>query len=271
MKINAVSACWSSLPYEMAIQNIADGTIEPIMGQLSSDHVQLCPQHANFLSESLIDRLQENFPSIQFRLHSDVRLINKRGVTIDLVDFTPETQWYFETLSKLSQRMNAPVYSLHAGTRNDSTLQHLFDKANRLQDLFHCPVAIEGHYPFSNNKFLINSWKEYEVMFRAGMNYALDLSHLNIVAKREGWEYGLTQEMLASPQCKEIHISFNEGHLDNHMIATEDQAPLWNKWKTMIEDSQSTADIFSEGNQVLHLRKQKKNDTKEENEMAYLN
>ena len=64
--------------------------------------------------------------------------------------------------------------------------------------------------------------------------------------------------MLASPQCKEIHISFNEGHLDNHMIATEDQTPLWTMWKTMIEESHTTADIFSEGNQVLHLRKQSK-------------
>ena len=83
MKINAVSACWSSLPYHLAIKNISDGTVEPIIGQLHSEHVQLCPQHSDFLSESLIDSLQENFPDIQYRLHSDVRLINKRGVTID--------------------------------------------------------------------------------------------------------------------------------------------------------------------------------------------
>lgn len=262
MKINAVSACWSSLPYTKAIQNIADGTIEPILGQLLSEHVQLCPQHPDYLSASLIDSLQEKFPEIQFRLHSDVRLINKRGVTMDLIDFNNDTKWYFETLAQFSQRMHAPLYSLHAGTRNNSTIQELFDKALRLQDLFDCPVAIEGHYPFSNNKFLINSWNEYEALFRSGLNYALDLSHLNIVAHREGWEHSLTKEMLASPQCKEIHISFNEGHMDNHMIATTDQTPLWTMWKTMIEESKSTADIFSEGNQVLHLRKQQKNDNK---------
>lgn len=262
MKINAVSACWSSLPYTKAIQNIADGTIEPILGQLLSEHVQLCPQHPDYLSASLIDSLQEKFPEIQFRLHSDVRLINKRGVTMDLIDFNDDTKWYFETLAQFSQRMHAPLYSLHAGTRNNNTIQELFDKALRLQDLFDCPVAIEGHYPFSNNKFLINSWNEYEALFRSGLNYALDLSHLNIVAHREGWEHSLTKEMLASPQCKEIHISFNEGHMDNHMIATTDQTPLWTMWKTMIEESKSTADIFSEGNQVLHLRKQQKNDNK---------
>lgn len=269
MKINAVSACWSSLPYEMAIQNISDGTVEPILGQLSCDQVQLCPQHPDHISAKLIDTLQEKFPQIQFRLHSDVRLVNKRGITIDLIDFNSDTQWYFEQLAQFSQQMNAPLYSLHAGTRGNHKLQELFDKALRLQDLFDCPVAVEGHYPFSNNKYLLNSWSEYEAMYRAGLNYALDLSHLNIVAHKEGWQDDLTIEMLSSTQCKEIHISFNEGHLDNHMIATEDQTPLWEKWKNMIVKSQSTADIFSEGNQVLHLRKQKKNEVVQEN--SYMN
>lgn len=256
MKINAVSACWSSLLYEMAIQNIADGTIEPILGELATEHVQLCPQHADFISESLIDKLQDKFPQIQFRLHSDVRLVNKRGVTIDLIDFNEDTLWYFKELAKFSKQMKAPLYSLHAGARQNYTLQQLFDKAHRLQELFDCPVAIEGHYPFGNNKYLLNSWIEYEALFNSGLDYALDLSHLNIVAHREGWQNDLTVAMLAYSKCKEIHISFNEGHLDNHMIATEDQTPLWSKWKEMIEQSHSKADIFSEGNQVLHLRKQ---------------
>lgn len=271
MKINAVSACWSSLPYEMAIQNIADGTVEPILGQLYSEHVQLCPQHPDHISEELIERLMDKFTQIQFRLHSDVRLVNKRGITIDLIDFNSDTQWYFETLAKYSKQMNAPLYSLHAGTRRDYSIEDLFYKAQKLQEIFECPVAIEGHYPFSNNKYLINSWSEYEALYRSGLNYALDLSHLNIVAQREGWQDDLTVEMLSSKQCREIHISFNEGHLDNHMIATENQTPLWEKWKEMIIKSQSTADIFSEGNQVLHLRKQKKNEANSEKEVTYMN
>lgn len=269
MKINAVSACWSSLPYEMAIQHIADGTIEPILGQLSCEHVQLCPQHPDFLSDSLIEKLQEKFPHIQFRLHSDVRLINKRGVTIDLIDFNQDTKWYFETLAQFSKKIKAPLYSLHAGNRQDYTLQDLFDKTHQLEEIFDCPVAVEGHYPFGKNKYLLNSWAEYEAMYRAGINFALDLSHLNIVAHREGWQDDLTIEMLGSKQCKEIHISFNEGILDNHMIATENQTSLWSKWQDMIIKSKSAADIFSEGNQVLHLRKQKKNE--EAQEISYMN
>lgn len=266
MKINAVSACWSSLPYDMAINHIYSGTVEPILGTLSCEHVQLCPQHPDYISEKLIESLMEKFPDIQFRLHSDVRLINKRGVTIDLIDYNDDTKWYFETLANFSKKMNSPLYSLHAGTRNNHTMQQLFDKAKRMQDLFECPVAIEGHYPFGQNKFLINCWAEYEALYQSGLPYALDLSHLNIVANREGWQEDLTVEMLSSSMCKEIHISFNEGHLDNHMIATENQHVLWNKFKQMIEKSNSKADIFSEGNQVLHLRKQKKNE-----ENSYMN
>ena len=59
MKINAVTACWSSLPYQQAVQKIAEGTIEPILGQLSYDHVQLCPQHPDYISFELLDILQE--------------------------------------------------------------------------------------------------------------------------------------------------------------------------------------------------------------------
>lgn len=254
MKINAASACWSSLPYAVAVGNIDNGTVEPMIGTLCNEHLQLCPQHPDPVSEKLIDSLQENFPHIQFRLHSDVRLINKRGVTIDVIDFNEDTKWYFETLSKFSTRMGAPVYSLHAGYRKENTLKELFEKAHRIQELFDCPVAVEGHYPAGNNKYLLSSWNEYEALYKEGLFYALDLSHLNIVAKKEGWNYDLTKEMLSSPQCKEIHISFNEGHLDNHMIATDNNMPIWNVWKQMIEQSGSTADIFSEGNQVLHLR-----------------
>lgn len=268
MKINAVTACWSSLSYQQAVQKIAEGTVEPILGQLSFDHVQLCPQHPDFISYELLDFLQEKYPSIQFRLHSDIRLINKRGITMDLVDFTPENLWYFKTIAEFSNYIKAPAYSLHAGVRK-IILEQLFEKYYQLQDLFDCPIAIEGHYPFGNDKYLINSWSEYEAMFNAGINYALDLSHLNIVAHREGWQFDLTKEMLASSQCKEIHISFNEGKMDNHLIATNEQQELWNLFKSMIEQSSPSADIFSEGNQVLHLRKQKSNEPLQE--ITYMN
>ncbi len=57
--------------------------------------------------------------------------------------------------------------------------------------------------------------------------------------------------------------------MDNHLIATNEQQELWNLFKSMIEQSSPSADIFSEGNQVLHLRKQKSNDPLQE--ITYMN
>lgn len=255
MIINAVSACWSSYSYQDAIRLIHEGTIEPVFGQLAHEHVQLCPQHSQYLSEEVVDSLLQDYPDTQFRLHSDVRLINKRGTTMDLIHFGEDTRWYFETLAKLSKQMKAPLYSLHAGVRGDKTLQDLFDKCKQLQELFDCDVAIEGHYPFKNDKYLLCNWKEYETLLNSGLPFALDLSHLNIVAHREGWQYDLTQELLNSKQCREVHLSFNDGVTDSHYISQEHHTKEWEVWKPMIEKGNKDAVIFSEGNQVLHLKK----------------
>lgn len=258
MIINAVSACWSSYTYQEAIRLIYEGTVEPLFGELAHNHVQLCPQHANFLSENVVEDLMINYPDIQFRLHSDVRLKNKQGYSIDLINFDKDSLWYFEILAQFSKQMNAPLYSLHAGERGEASLEELFDKAHAIAEVFDCPVAVEGHYPFKNDKYLLSSWKEYEQLYKSKLPFALDLSHLNIVAFKEGWDYDLTQEMLSSSQCKEIHLSFNDGIMDSHYLSQEKHDKIWKIWKPMVEKANKEAIIFSEGNQVLHLRKQAK-------------
>ena len=65
----------------------------------------------------------------------------------------------------------------------------MFDKARRCSDLFGCPVAIEGQYPAAGDdphKLLVSSWPEYRAVLDSGVPYALDLSHLNILAHRTG-------------------------------------------------------------------------------------
>lgn len=259
MQINGVTACWSSLTYEAAVDNLIDKTVEPMFGVLSSEHIQLCPQHSNYLTIPLIEKLKSQYPQTQFRLHSDVRLKNKIGITIDLVDFNKESLWYFKTLSEYSALLEAPLYSLHAGARKNCTMLELFNKQKQLQDIFSCEVAIEGHYPFKTHHWLIDSWSEYEQLHRSELPFALDLSHLNIVAKREGWQWDLTADMVRSKHCKEVHISFNEGLLDNHKVAVETFSPLWNTWVPLLENANKNAVIFSEGNQVLALMHAAKN------------
>lgn len=254
MKINAASACWSGLLYEEAINNLATGTYEPILGNLDCSHIQLCPQHKDILTKELIQQLQTKYPEIQFRLHSDVRTLKKSGYTIDLSDLNQDNLWYFKELNELSRLMNAPLYSLHAGKRAVS-FEQLIDNYYRLSDIFHCPVAIEGHYPFKRDYWLIDKWQEYELLLTKGLHYALDLSHLNIVAKRYDWDWDLTQELISSPYCKEIHISFNEGLMDNHLVATAQYLPMWTHWQRILSSKNSDCFIFSEGNQSLALRK----------------
>ena len=120
VKINGVSSCWSSYPIKMAIEKLHAGTIEPLFGMLDTEHVQLCPQHPDFISENLLDFLMETYPATQFRLHADVRLKEKRGYVIDLSNFSSETEWYFRRLAEYSKRLSAPAYSLHAGKRDGS-------------------------------------------------------------------------------------------------------------------------------------------------------
>ncbi len=91
MNINAVSACWSAYTYEEALQKIHQGTYEPLLGALSHEHVQLCPQHKNIITPELIDSLKTLYPETQFRLHADVRILGKIGYTIDLMDYSEKT------------------------------------------------------------------------------------------------------------------------------------------------------------------------------------
>lgn len=254
MKINAASACWSGLLYEEAVANLASGTVEPILGNLDCSHIQLCPQHKDVLTLGLIQKLQTNYPNIQFRLHSDVRTLKKSGYTIDLSDLDSTNLWYFEELNELSQYINAPLYSLHAGKRSIS-FEQLIENYYHLSEIFHCPIAIEGHYPFKRDYWLIDKWQEYELFLKHNISYALDLSHLNIVAKRYGWDWDLTQCLISSPNCKEIHISFNDGLLDSHLVATEQYLPMWTHWQRILSSKNSDCFIFSEGNQSLALRK----------------
>ena len=108
-----------------------------------------------------------------------------------------------------------------------------------------CPVGIEGMYPAKGNPYLCSSWMEYRQLLDSGVRYALDLSHLNIVACAERRvETGLVKDMLASPNCIEIHVSGNDGSHDQH------RAIDGNEWwiGLLLEKASPGAVVFAEGN-----------------------
>lgn len=242
MKAHVSLACWPGLRHEDAARHLATPPAEPCFGRLSTEHVQLVPQSMGRLDEALVDLLREAFPATRFRLHANVRVL-ARHVMADLSNFAMHTGW-FSQAARISQRLDAPAYTAHAGRRSQARLDEVLDNARRCADLFGCPVGVEGHYPTHQDTWLVSSWEEYRLMFESGVPYALDLSHLNIVAAASGRrEEALLTEMLTCERCLEIHVSANDGRGDRHNVCGE---PPW--WFAQLTWAHPGAVIFSEGN-----------------------
>lgn len=87
-------------------------------------------------------------------------------------------------------------------------------------------------------------WDEYRLLFDSGVPYALDLSHLNILAHQSGQkEATLVQEMLACERCTEVHVSDNDGSGDWHQVC---ESKPW--WYSLLSYIHHDAVIFTEGN-----------------------
>jgi hypothetical protein len=236
-------ACWPGLPWRAAVDRLlAPLPEEPCFGQLRRDHVQLVPQLHGILTEALADDLRRGFPDTRFRLHANVRVLPEQRF-YDLSSLPEHLAW-FRQAGRVSQRLDAPAYSAHAGRRDLCRFDELLDHAARCADLFGCPVAIEGHYPTRDNRWHLSSWAEYRALFESGVPYALDLSHLNIVAAHERrQELELVSEMLACERCLEIHVSDNDGTSDQHDVCADSP---W--WLHLLEHAHPGAVVFSEGN-----------------------
>lgn len=218
---------------------------DPFLGALAIAETQLCPQNLGQLTVEGVQALREQFPDVRLRLHATVKVLPKR-VFSDLSSFNPRDA-YWQTLAKVSQAANAPAYTAHAGRRSESSLKRVFDATRRAEDLFGCPVGVEGHYPTPKGKpdfFLLSSWEEYAAMLEEpGLRYAIDLSHLHIVATYFGrYEKALVQELLASENCIEVHVSGNDGSADQHMAI---HGTPW--WAECLAHIHPKAVIFSEG------------------------
>lgn len=116
-----------------------------------------------------------------------------------------------------------------------------------MEDVMGVPVGVEGMYPAPGDRYLISTWHEYRVLLESGVKYALDLSHINILAERSGTrEETLLQELLSSPSCIEIHVSGNDGQRDSHcQLASQ---PWW--YQALLTHRNPDAVIFTEGGQT---------------------
>lgn len=235
---------YGKLPHRNAIaQALACPPLEPLLGQLSTAHLQLCPQNRGRVDMHLAAAFRKSHPEVAFRLHANVQVEEKPRI-VDLCDWPVEKGWFAEA-AKVSAALCAPAYTAHAGKRERATVAEVLNHVREVEQLFGIPVGIEGHYPTPRNTWLISSWEEYRQLLESGVRYALDLSHLNILAVRSGRiEWSLVREMLANPCCLEVHVSSNDGSADQHLPL--DTSP-W--WFPLLADVHEQAVIFSEGRQ----------------------
>lgn len=238
-------ACWPGLGHLEAATLAMAGAFEPLFGALSVEHVQIVPQSAGIFDESFAEVLRQSWPGTAFRLHANVRVLDHRCVA-DLSGFDVHHDW-FRQAARVHRALGARVYSAHSGLRAQASMRDLLDRARRCADLFDCPVAIEGQYPLPDgeaDRLLVSSWAEYRALLESGVPFAVDLSHLNILAHRSGTvEMTLARELVRSEQCLEVHLSHNDGSGDWHQVC--DCAPWW--WE-LLGHIQPDAVIFSEGN-----------------------
>ena len=213
---------------------------------LSPAHVQLCPQSWGSVDEGLIHRLQQEYPETAFRLHPNVR--TRAGVEeVTAADDRPGAMARLACFDHLSACLGAPVYSLHAGSRKQMALPQMFDHLRWLNERFDVTIAVEGMYPHPRHDYLLDSWADYEALVEAELPFALDLSHLNIVATREKRrDLEMTRSLLASPFCLEVHLAANNGRADQHHPLSSTQTEWW--WPAL-DSLQANAVVFAEERQ----------------------
>lgn len=244
--VHASLACWPGLRHEQAAQRLLQDISEPLLGTLSTAHVQLVPQSFGILTDAAVDSLLAGFPNTRFRLHANVRALSTHRVA-DLSGYRSHADW-FNQAARISQRLAAPAYTAHSGSRSEATLAEMLDNARRCADLFECPVGVEGQYPAKGDPWLVSNWAEYQQVFESNVPYVIDLSHLNILAERSGVrDDALLKEMLACERCIEVHVSDNDGQGDWHQVC---EKPTW--WLPLLPHINPHAVVFSEGN---HRRK----------------
>lgn len=232
---------YGRVPFDIAVADAkADPPVDPMFGVLSTKRLQLCPQNNGVINLEAALKLRQQYPDTEFRLHANVRVADKHQV-FDLCHW-PEQKDYFKQLAVLSSILDAPAYSAHAGKRQCASVEEVIRYSKAMTESFGIPVAIEGHYPTQGDTWLFSHWHEYQQLLESGAYFALDLSHLHIVATQTGiTETRLVEEMLSSERCLEIHVSGNNGIHDQHLPL--DDKPWW--WQLVDKVHEHTV-IFSE-------------------------
>lgn len=212
----------------------------PVIGKISLDHVQICPQNfcGGAMTMERLQNLQSTYPDTHFRFHANVRLMDK-GCQYDLGTLHRHSE-YTEILTPFLTYLGQP-YSIHAAS-NGSTLLLQVSNLRRLSEKSGVPVALEGLYPGCRSN-TVSAWDDYAALLEHKVPYALDLSHLNIVRHTYGdAPDGLVEALMQDKHCIEVHTSGNDGLHDRHLSCDGHE---W--WLDLLHLVHKDAVLFYEG------------------------
>lgn len=242
--VNVSLAAFPAFTAMDAMARATQGVSEPAIGPLSLAETQICPQNRGQLTEEACAALRRQFPGTRFRLHANVQVLGTRMI-LDLSRWQSRRD-YWQQLATISQCLDAPAYSAHAGRRSEATLSEVLDATRACEDLMGVPTAVEGHYPTTNEAFHIATLAEYRAVMESGVRYVVDLSHIHICAVAErNRDLGLVKALVENERCLEVHLSANNGRRDEHRLITH--RPWW--WPA-IDHIHPRASVFSEGAQL---------------------
>lgn len=255
-EINATTANFPGTSYEDAISSVHQGIEEKALGQIQTNHMQLCPQNRGVLSALFCEKIKELFPTTQFRVHANAKvhpILEMFDASYDMSE--TRVMRYMKSLKEVNRLIQAPIYSYHAGRRT-TTYEQMRKNVLNLQEYLQIPVAVEGLYPSKRDDWFISSLKDYESLLTDEMNYALDLSHLQIVCYREKtYDLDLIRALLSDEKCLEIHVSDNNCVADSHSKLEGDK---W--WFEALQGAtiHPHTHFFTEGN---HIKRDSKNNS----------
>lgn len=226
---------------ELACEVSRNGISVPFLGNIGIPVIQICPQNRTRVNEAIIDKIAQDYPGHEIAFHANIHVLGLRAIK-DIIDFSEDDPYWirFKELANYAQIKN---YSAHVGFRKYGSMIDVFDKQKRMMDFLEIDVAIEGHYPVSNNRFLASDWTEWEMMLNSGLPFVVDVSHAAIIANLGGLRNdNLVQAMLSSKNCMEIHLSGNDGVSDQHRELDGNE---W--WWPMLPEKNSESRVFYEG------------------------
>ena len=211
-----------------------------------TDVLQLTPQIGGKVTSELIDRIVVS--GQRARLHANCRVLDRHcRLNLDSVPVEPA---YFAALAAASRRLGAEAYTLHPGYTINCTRQQLADNLDHLEQIFECPVGVEAMYPNRMRPYHLADWSGYGWLLESGVRYAIDLSHIHILATHTNTvDHGLVRALLQSDRLLELHISSNDGFSDSHGLSFQQE---W--WHDLLTITHPETVIFCESDCRALLR-----------------